>query len=158
VRCGHERPARDACSIAAALIFASFAGGCEQESGAPSSTSIAGRYVGGTEATSTLEVQTEGDRFVVLLSGGAQAGAGAATPADCYVRAVGTIQGDTLVAGFTSLETDVFYYDAAQADREKRKVAIRFAAGDAEVLSADTDGYCGLGITFLGPYRRVRTQ
>jgi hypothetical protein len=56
----------------------------------------------------------------------------------------------------TTVETAVFSYDAAQAEREKRTVAIRFAAGDADVLSADTEGYCGLGATFLGHYRRVR--
>jgi hypothetical protein len=66
------------------------------------------------------------------------------------------MRSDTLVARFTTVETDVFSYDAAKAEREKRTIAIRFVADDAEVLSADTEGYCGMGASFLGHYRRVR--
>ena len=137
-------------------MLALLAAGCREKIAAPRSADVAGKYVRSGESTSTLEVHADGDRYVAVLSGGGSAAAGPATPADCYVRAVGSIRGDTLVARFTTVETTVFSYDAAQAEREKRTVTIRFAAGDADVLSADTEGYCGLGATFLGHYRRVR--
>ena len=133
-------------------MLALLAAGCREKIAAPRSADVAGKYVRPGESTSTLEVHADGDRYVAVLSGGGSA----ATPADCYVRAVGSIRGDTLVARFTTVETTVFSYDAAQAERENRTVTIRFAAGDADVVSADTEGYCGLGATFLGHYRRVR--
>ena len=122
------------------------------------SADVAGSYLRRDEPTATLEVRADGDRYVAVLAGGGSEAAGAATPADCYVRAVGSLQGDALIARFTPVANDVFSYGAEQAAREKRTVSIRFRADDAEVLSAETEGYCGQGATFLGFYHRVRTH
>ena len=92
---------------------------------------------------------------MAVLAGGGSEARGASAAADCYVRAVGSMRGDVLIARFAPVTTDVFSYGAAQAESENRSISIRFTAGDAEVLSADTEGYCGLGATFLGSYQRV---
>jgi hypothetical protein len=116
---------------------------------------ILGKYVHTGGVTAQLEVTRQGDQYVVLLSGGSRAGAGAASPADCYVRAVGELTRDVLTARFAAVETETFVYTSARAAREKRTLRISFAPGAAEVTSAATDGYCGLGATFLGAYKRA---
>jgi len=65
------------------------------------------------------------------------------------------MRGDVLVVRFVPFTMDVFAYSSAQAESENRSISIRFTAGDAEILCADTEGYCGLGATFLGSYQRV---
>jgi len=137
-------------------MLALLAVGCPEKRAAPRSPDVSGQYVRRGQPTSTLEVHAEGDRYVALLAGGGSEARGASTAADCYVRAVGSMRGDLLVARFTPVTTDVFSYGAAQAESENRSISIRFTAGDAEVLSADTEGYCGLGATFLGSYQRLR--
>ena len=139
-------------------MLALLAMGCSEKRAAPGSPDASGQYVRRGQPTSTLEVHAEGDRYVAVLAGGGFEGRGASTAADCYVRAVGSMRGDVLIARFTPFTTDVFSYGAAQADSEHRSISIRFTAGNAEVLSADTEGYCGLGATFLGPYQRVPTH
>ena len=137
-------------------MVALVATGCYEKRAAPGSPDVSGQYVRRGQPTSTLEVHAEGDRYVALLAGGGSEARGASTAADCYVRAVGSMRGDVLIARFAPFTTDVFSYGAAQAESENRSISIRFTAGDAEVLSADTEGYCGLGATFLGSYQRLR--
>lgn len=152
----HSRTARGPRIVVAATILALLAIGCHEKIAAPGSPDVAGQYVRRGQPTSTLEVSAEGDRYVAVLAGGGSDARGPATPADCYVRAVGSMRGDVLLARFTPFTTDVFSYGAAQAASENRSISIRFTAGDAEVLSADTEGYCGQGAMFLGSYQRVR--
>jgi len=64
----------------------------------------------------------------------------ASTAADCYEKAVGSMRGDVLVVRFVPFTMDVFAYSAAQAESENRSISIRFTAGDAEILCADTEG------------------
>lgn len=135
-----------------------FAMGCSEKRAAPGSPDVSGQYVRRGQPTSTLEVHAEGDRYVAVLAGGGFEGRGASTAADCYVRAIGSMRGDVLIARFTPFTTDVFSYGAPQAESEHRSISIRFTAGNAEVISADTEGYCGLGATFLGSYQRVPTH
>ena len=150
------RTARGPRVVASAMMLALLATGCQEKTPAARSADVAGSYVRRNEPTATLEVHADGDRYVAVLAGGGSEAAGAATAADCYVRAVGSLRGDALIARFTPVATEVFSYGAEQAEREKRTVSIRFSADDAEVLSADTEGYCGRGATFLGSYDRVR--
>jgi len=119
---------------------------------------IAGVYTAGYGAPSRLEVRMEATHYVVLLSGGGSEATGAAPPADCYVRAKGTLHGRTLTANFMSVETDTFSYSQAQAEKEKRTLKIVFGQNTADVIHVDTFGYCGLGSSFVGHYRRKIAQ
>ena len=115
---------------------------------------ITGTYTCSQRSASTLEIKAEGSDYVVSLSGGSSPAAGAAAPADCYVRARGKLHGKTLTAEFVSIETDTFSYSAAQAEHEKRQLTIVFNPGSAEVVRADTFGYCGVDSNFVGHYQR----
>jgi len=119
---------------------------------------ITGVYTAGHGAPSTLEVRVEATHYVVLLSGGGSEAARAAPPADCYVRAKGTLHGRTLTVTFMPVETDTFIYSQAQAEKEKRTLKIVFGQNTADVIRADTFGYCGLGSSFVGHYRRKTAQ
>jgi hypothetical protein len=116
---------------------------------------IAGIYRRSRDASSILEVKAEGGRFLALLSGGAPSGAGAGGPADCYVRAVGKLHGKTLEGEFAAVEMPSFSYSRAAAEKERRKLKIVFGPNTAEVVEADTFGYCGLGAGFLGRYQKA---
>jgi hypothetical protein len=113
---------------------------------------IAGRYRHEAPIAATLEVRADGAHYVVRLEGGGSEDAGAATPADCVIEARGDLEGATLQAAFGPVETDAFAYGAAEAASEGRTVEIRFEPGAAEVIEADTFGYCGLGTEFAGRY------
>jgi len=139
-------------------MLALLAMGCSEKHAAPGSPDVSGQYVRRGAPTSTLDLHAEGDRYVAVLAGRGFEGRGASTAADCSVRAVGSMRGDVLIARFAPFTTDVFSYGAAQAEIEHRSISIRFTAGNAEVLSADTEGYCGSGATFLGSYQRVPTH
>lgn len=115
---------------------------------------ITGNYTLTRNASTMLEVKREAPDFTVLLSGGSLKAAGAAAGADCYVRAIGTLQEDRLVGSFAAIETDTFMYSETQAQEEERRLEIKFDSDSAEVIHADTFGYCGLGVTFLGRYQR----
>lgn len=127
-------------------------------SGLAAAGSLEGFYRAEGPASATLEVRRgPGGEYVVRLEGGSPPGLGAAAPADCTVEARGVPDGPTLRARFGPVETDTASYGADQAAREGRTVEIAFTdRGTAEVLAADTFGYCGLGAEFRGRYRRER--
>ncbi len=135
---------------ALALAYTPGAVSTSQESG----LSITGTYTLTSDAAATLEIKAEGTHYEALLSGGSPQVAGAAAPADCYIRVMGKLQGNKLAGNFTAIETDTFMYSEAQAQEEKRKVEIIFDSDTAEVVRADTFGYCGLGANFMGHYLR----
>jgi hypothetical protein len=120
---------------------------------APPVGDIAGLYRHEEPIAATLEVREDGQQYMVRLEGGGSAAAGAATPADCVIEARGDLESATVQAAFGPVETDTFSYDAARAASERRTVEIVFEPGAAEVLEADTLGYCGLGTEFTGRYR-----
>lgn len=115
---------------------------------------IAGMYVLWRDGSSTLEISAADSHYVASLAGGGSEAAGPAAPADCYVRAMGRLEGKILVADFAALQTETFSYSGAQAKKERRQLKIMFGPGIAEVISADTHGYCGLGASFVGHYHR----
>jgi hypothetical protein len=117
---------------------------------------VQGRYVFAGAIAATLELSRDGDRYVVALSGGGARDAGPGAPADCHVRAVGTRQDDTLEAIFTGLETETFSYGETRARSEGRRLRLLVRSNGVEVTRADTDGYCGVGVTFVGRYERAR--
>jgi hypothetical protein len=121
----------------------------------PPAADVAGVYRHEGPIAAILEVRKEADRYVVRLEGGGGSAAGAATPADCIIEARGALDGAVLRAPFGPVETDTFAYGAAQAASEGRSVEIAFEPGAAEVVEADTLGYCGLGAEFSGRYREV---
>jgi len=130
---------------------------CDADPDAPARPpDVPGRYVFAGAVAATLEITAEGDHYVVALSGGSPKGSGGAAPADCYVRATGTLRNDTLDAAFGSVDRETFTYSPTRAEREGRRLHIVFRPSGPEVTRADTDGYCGLGATFVGPYRRVK--
>ncbi|HSA81666.1 MAG TPA: hypothetical protein VLE23_12670 [Geminicoccaceae bacterium] len=111
------------------------------------------RHAGPVAAT--LEVRPDGERYLIRLEGGGSAAAGAASAADCVIEARGEVEGAVLRAPFGPVETVTFSYGAAQAADEGRTVEVRFETGAAEVVSADTFGYCGLDADFAGRYQMV---
>jgi hypothetical protein len=135
-------------AILAALWLAACAG-------TPGADDIAGLYRHAGAVAATLEVRPEGERYLVRLEGGGSSEAGAASAADCVIEARGELQGAVLRAPFGPVETDSFSYGAGQAADERRTVEIRFEPGAAEVVAADTFGYCGLGAEFAGRYQIV---
>jgi hypothetical protein len=100
-----------------------------------------------------LEVREEAGHYTVRLEGGGSAAQGPAAAADCVIEAQGDLDGSVLRARFGPVETDTFSYGVAQAESEGRTVQIAFEPGAAEVLAADTFGYCGLAAEFSGRYR-----
>ena len=117
------------------------------------SDDIVGVYQYEGPVAATLEVRHEAGQYVVRLEGGGSSAEGPATAADCVVEARGDLDGVVLRARFGPVETDTFSYGAAQAESEARMVRIAFEPGAAQVIEADTLGYCGLGVEFSGRYR-----
>jgi hypothetical protein len=128
---------------------------CAANSNTPQTTSIVGKYLHAPGVAAELAVERQGDQYAVVLKGGSPADGGAPSPADCYIRAVGQLAQGMLIAQFVGVETETFLYSQARATREKRSLQISFSRGAAEVARADTDGYCGVGATFLGTYNRA---
>jgi len=126
---------------------------CASAPGPPEADDIAGRYRHVGPVAATLEVRPDGGRYLVRLEGGGSSEAGAASPADCVIEARGELKDGVLRAPFGPVETDTFSYGAAQAAGEGRTLEIVFEPGAAEVVAADTFGYCGLGADFAGRYR-----
>lgn len=118
-------------------------------------TDITGNYRRLGTGSALLEVAPSGKRFQVTLTGGGFPGRHEAVPADCMVKAVGTLQGQLFSGRFEALSTADFSYSRIQAAAERRRLVITFFPRRATVERADTFGYCGLGINFLGKYRRV---
>lgn len=119
----------------------------------PSADDIVGLYRYEGPIAATLDVRHEADQYVVRLEGGGSTAAGAATAADCIVEARGALDDGILRAAFGPVETDTFSYGETEAAREGRTVAIVFEPSTAEVVEADTLGYCGLSADFTGRYR-----
>jgi hypothetical protein len=119
---------------------------------APPQAEVAGLYRHDGPVDATLEVRPDGGRYLVRLEGGGADAAGAATAADCVIEARGALADGTLRAAFGAVESDTFSYGAAQAAEEGRTVEIHFAPGVAEVVAADTVGYCGWGADLTGRY------
>jgi hypothetical protein len=117
------------------------------------SDDIVGVYQYEGPVAATLEVRQEAGQYVVRLEGGGSSAEGPATAADCVVEARGDLDGVVLRARFGPVETDTFSYIAAQAESEARMVRIAFEPGAAQVIEADTLGYCGLDVEFSGRYR-----
>jgi hypothetical protein len=117
------------------------------------SDDIVGVYQYEGPVAATLEVRRDAGQYVVRLEGGGSTAEGPATAADCVVEARGDLDGVVLRARFGPVETDTFSYGAAQAESEARMVQIVFEPGAAQVIEADTLGYCGLGVEFSGRYR-----
>jgi hypothetical protein len=120
-----------------------------------SADEFAGTYQHAGTVAATLEVRRQGDDYLIRLEGGASPAAGAATPADCVIEARGRAEGRVLRARFGPVETETFAYDQAQSESEARFVEIVFGPASAEVVHADTVGYCGLEVEFAGSYRKV---
>jgi hypothetical protein len=116
---------------------------------------VEGRYVSAGATAATLGIARDGERYVVTLAGGSPRDAGAAAPADCQVRAIGTLRDGVLDATFSAIDTTTMSYGEAKARREGRQLRLAVQANTIEVTRADVDGYCGLGASFVGVYRRA---
>lgn len=141
-------PDRARAAAAAALWLAACA--------AAPAADVVGRYRHEGPTAAILEVRAAAGQYLVRLEGGGSPAAGAASAADCVIEARGDLDGAVLRAPFGPVETDTFSYGAADAAREGRMLEIAFAPGIAEVIEADTLGYCGWGAAFTGRYRAVR--
>jgi len=116
---------------------------------------IVGKYRRAGAASVELEVAARGDGIQAVLTGGGPPAGDGSVPADCLVKAAGHLRGWSLSAVFEPVSTEDFSYSRAQAASERRMLVIAFSPGTAEVEQADTFGYCGLGVSFLGPYHRA---
>jgi hypothetical protein len=115
---------------------------------------ITGSYTLAGNRGTRLKISAADRQYTALLSGGNQQATGPAVAADCYIKAIGPLQGNILRAVFTALETDTFTYSETQAKAEKRQLKIVFSKNTAQVTQADTVGYCGWGADFVGRYHR----
>ena len=98
-----------------------------------------------------LDISKKDNLATIRLTGGAP-DTGAATNADCLIAASGPMANGTLTAIFQPVTTATFSYRRTQAEKERRQIVIEILPGSAEVLSADTLGYCGLSVDFTGVY------
>ena len=155
--CGCWMPvsSRSAILLAATLLGT---GAVRAWSQAAPGTGVAGTYRRVGAASVALEVAAHDDRLQVVLTGGGPPASDGSVPADCMVKAAGHLQGRSLTAVFEAVATADFAYGQAKAAAERRRLVIVFSPGVAEVERADTFGYCGLGITFLGEYRRANQE
>jgi hypothetical protein len=138
-------PRRVGRTTLAALWLAACASGTDEDD-------IAGRYRHAGPIAATLEVRPDAAGYRVRLEGGGSMRDGAASAADCVVEAWGELTGGVLRARFGPVETDRFSYGAAQAAEEGRTLEIVFEPRAAEVVAADTFGYCGLDAELAGRY------
>jgi hypothetical protein len=115
---------------------------------------IAGTYTHDGDIAATLVVHVNKGGGDVRLDGGGNRRAGASSAGDCSIHAVGPVTPAGIVADFRAVESDTMDYDETQARQEHRKIRITFSNRGAEVVSADTNGYCGLGADFTGHYTR----
>jgi hypothetical protein len=144
-RCSTVVPRRVGRVLLAALCVAACANVADKDE-------IAGRYRHAGAVAATLEVRPDAGGYRVRLEGGGAAQAGAASSADCVIEARGELAGRVLRARFGPVETESFSYGAAQAAEEVRTLEIVFEPQAAEVVAADTFGYCGLSAEFAGRY------
>ncbi len=119
---------------------------------------IVGTYTSVASKTTIIEVQIENSHYVVRLSGGSSAVAGAGVSADCVILARGALKKNVFMADFSAFDTDTFSYSEDQAKAEGRKLQIGFNPPTATVMQADTDGYCGLGANFQGKYHKKKVK
>ena len=115
-------------------------------------------YVMDGNPATTMAIRRDGDQYQIELSGGGDGLAGAATAADCFIRAEGKRVGKRLEAVFTAMESDTFTYSEREAKLENRKLELVFEPGATSIVHADTLGYCGLGTAFEGNYRLKPAQ
>jgi hypothetical protein len=116
---------------------------------------VAGRYRHAGPIAATLEVRPDAAGYRVRLEGGGSTRDSAASAADCVIEARGELTGGVLRARFGPVEAEGFSYGAAQAAEEGRTLEIVFEPQAAEVVAADTFGYCGLEADFAGRYPSV---
>lgn len=93
--------------------------------------------------------------YRVEVHGAGDAGAGAATGADCYAVAEGRLEGGRLRAGFVPFESADLGFDARELAERPRTLTLAFD-GDEATLSGDFD-YCPLRTVLSGRYRRTAT-
>jgi len=115
---------------------------------------VVGKYVLKNNPNTKMEIITDNNQHVVMLSGGGNSSTNGEVAADCFIRAIGKLNGNSLLADFSEIETDTISYSKEDAKSEGRKVQILFGLKDAKVVKADTFGYCGLGANLLGQYTR----
>ena len=116
------------------------------------SDDIVGVYQYEGRVAATLEVRHEAGQYVVRLEGGGSSAEGPATAADCVVEARGDLDGVVLRAG-SARSRPTPSLTVRRRPSEARMVRIAFEPGAAQVIEADTLGYCGLGVEFSGRYR-----
>lgn len=148
------KPSVGAYALAGLVAFSA----CAQLPAGPHAFAVEGVYLATGSRQSRLEIRRQRLDYVIDLVGGSDATRGAASAADCHVRAIGRLQGDRLVAEFAGVKTESFHYSPELARAEQRKLVIEFEQAVAKVVLIDTVGYCGLDIDFIGSYRRSGTS
>ena len=101
-----------------------------------------------------LTIEKTGAHYVATLEGGGST-TSLNAPADCYMKSKGMVRDGKLEARFVAVDTDLTTYNEHRAKEEKRELHVEFDSNTALVTRADTFGYCGLGIDFLGSYHLV---
>jgi hypothetical protein len=122
----------------------------------PAAKRFLGHYVFSGPRHAEMELRLERGQYVMMLAGGADPSAGPASPADCYIRAVGKMRAQRFLGKFAQVDTDTFSYSRRRAQAEQRSLEVEFTKDSARVTRADVSGYCGLGADFVGLYRRQR--
>jgi hypothetical protein len=117
-------------------------------------TTIAGRYISSNIPGNTMNITKRQNGYLVELEGGGEDSSAAGTSANCIIHAYGILKGNRMTATFEAVDTEIFQYTEEQAKSENRKLELKFVRGRANVLQADTLGYCGYGANFRGKYKR----
>ena len=116
------------------------------------SASVTGDIVGVYSAEGAeLRVARQGDRLTATVTGNRAANGAAA---DCEVRAIGDLVGNTLVAQFIAFDAETFAYGEQSASADRRQLEIVFEDGRAVLKRIDIDAYCGVGARLVGTYQQ----
>jgi hypothetical protein len=114
---------------------------------------IAGVYRMEGARVGRLTLAPVGDDWSIRLLGGVPTDMGAATPADCELRAEGPMAEGRIDGAVVPFEGDVNSITAQDLEGRSYRVEVHVAGGIARV-STDYDG-CGMGADLNGEYQRA---
>lgn len=148
------------CDIAYVLIPLTcvLLAGCSRaapQSGRSASEKIAGKWVRADPAVGHLDLTQEGTTWRVRLTAAGKPN-GMATAGDCDAEAVGSLEGDTLVARAVPFEGENQSVDQSDIDSvQPGSLTIRFSEAGADVIDSGLANFCGVGSELGGLYVRA---
>jgi hypothetical protein len=124
------------------------------EAGGDAPSGLAGRWRMNGAHRAEMRIKAEGAGWLMHLQGGASPNAGAATPADCELSAVGEPHDGQIAWRLVPFTSDVAVVTAEDLARHPATLTISLTGSVASVVT-DYDG-CGVGSDLSGRYVRVQ--